>query len=50
MAKTTTTTAASTGTARGGLLTGGIAAFVFVVLFVIGFVMVSRSRATTPAL
>jgi hypothetical protein len=32
---------ASTGTARGGLLAGGIAAIVFAVLFVVGFLMVS---------
>jgi hypothetical protein len=33
----------STGSARGGLLTGGIAAIVFAVLFVVGFLMVSDS-------
>ncbi|HYV60226.1 MAG TPA: hypothetical protein VFA62_09185 [Acidimicrobiia bacterium] len=32
-----------TGSARGGLLTGGIAAIVFAVLFVVGFLMVSDS-------
>lgn len=33
----------STGSARGGLLAGGIAAIVFAVLFVVGFLMVSDS-------
>jgi hypothetical protein len=35
------TPSTSTGTARGGLLAGGIAALVFAVLFVVGFLMVS---------
>lgn len=37
------TPATSTGSARGGLLAGGIAAIVFAVLFVVGFLMVSDS-------
>jgi hypothetical protein len=35
------TPSTSTGSARGGLLAGGIAALVFAVLFVVGFLMVS---------
>ena len=37
------TPSTSTGSARGGLLVGGIAAIVFAVLFVVGFLMVSDS-------
>ncbi|HMF03581.1 MAG TPA: hypothetical protein VKH17_02115 [Acidimicrobiia bacterium] len=37
------TPSTSTGSARGGLLAGGLAAIVFAVLFVVGFLMVSDS-------